>query len=149
LMIAAGTASAACRSESFEASRLVVCAFDLAESDLRIFWKDPDGRTFGTFGALAAHLEGEGAGLAFATNGGMYGRDYSPTGLYVEDGVELAGVNTASVEGNPIPNFYKKPNGIFYLGEGTAGVMATEAFVAARPEARFATQSGPMLVVDG
>ena len=33
--------------------------------------------------------------------------------------------------------------------EGTAGVMTTEAFLAAKPDVRFATQSGPMLVIDG
>src|SRR5262249_4466596 len=49
----------------------------------------------------------------------------------------------------PVPNFLKKPNGVFYVGSSGAGVVTTEAFVAARPETEFATQSGPMLVIDG
>lgn len=84
-------------------------------------------------------------------NGGMYGDDFTPTGLYVESANEMVAANTATVpgEGAAVPNFYKKPNGVFYIGGGAAGVMETGAFVAARPAAEFATQSGPMLVIDG
>jgi uncharacterized protein YigE (DUF2233 family) len=144
-------ASAACRSESFEDNGYIVCSFDLAETDLRFFWQHPDGDAFGTFTALAGHLEGNGERLAFAMNGGMYGEDYSPIGLYIENGVELARANTRSVAADvkPVPNFYKKPNGIFYVGKDGAGVMTTEAFLEAKPQARFATQSGPMLVTGG
>ena len=151
LLAGLDAASAACRSESFEDGDYIVCSFDLAETDLRFFWQHPDGDAFGTFTALAGHLEGNDAKLAFAMNGGMYGEDYSPIGLYIEDGKELAPANTRSVASDvkPVPNFYKKPNGVFYVARGSAGVMTTEAFVSARPEARFATQSGPMLVIDG
>ena len=48
-----------------------------------------------------------------------------------------------------IPNFFKKPNGVFYIGYGTAGILETERFLAERPKANFATQSGPMLIIDG
>ena len=149
---ASGAASAACRSERFEEAGYIVCSFDLAESDLRFYWRHPDGKAYGTFTALAAQLEGQDERLAFAMNGGMYDEDYAPIGLYVENGQELASANTKSSppEIKPIPNFYKKPNGIFYLGaDGTAGVMTTEAYLAAPPKVRFATQSGPMLLIDG
>ncbi|EGE57057.1 hypothetical protein RHECNPAF_510025 [Rhizobium etli CNPAF512] len=46
-----------------------------------------------------------------------------------------------------VPNFYKKPNGVFFLGEAGAGILATDAFLKLAPKARFATQSGPMLVI--
>ena len=152
LVAVAGPASAACRSESFADNDYVICRFDLAQDDLRLFWKDSDGRVYGTFTALAGHLEAEGQRLVFATNGGMYGEDYAPIGLYVEEGERLAAANTTSTDPDvrPIPNFYKKPNGIFFVGkDGTAGVMETAAFLAADREVRFATQSGPLLVVGG
>lgn len=151
LIVGLEAASAACRSENFEDADYIVCSFDLAESDLRLFWRHPDGKAFGTFTALAGHLEGNGERLAFATNGGMYGKDYSPIGLYIEDGRELSPANIRSVPADmkPVPNFYKKPNGIFFVGDGNAGVMTTEAFLAAKPKVRFATQSGPMLLVNG
>ncbi len=46
-------------------------------------------------------------------------------------------------------NFHLKPNGVFYFSESEAGVMETGAFLKKKPKASFATQSGPMLVIDG
>jgi uncharacterized protein YigE (DUF2233 family) len=151
LFLAAGHAKAGCRSESFEGADYIVCSFDLAKDDLRLFWKGASGAPYNTFDALADALKGEGKTLAFAMNGGMYGEDFTPTGLYLEEGKTLVGANTKTVPGTgaQVPNFYKKPNGVFFVGEGAGGVMETEAFAAARPAARFATQSGPMLVIDG
>ena len=42
-----------------------------------------------------------------------------------------------------------KPNGVFWIGDRTAGVTETSRYLADPPAARFATQSGPMLVIDG
>jgi uncharacterized protein YigE (DUF2233 family) len=42
-----------------------------------------------------------------------------------------------------------KPNGIFYISGGNAAVAETQAFLKRRPQADLATQSGPMLVMDG
>lgn len=144
-------AAAPCRSESFEGTSYVVCSFDLAKDDLRMFWRDGEGTPFRTFPALADALTAQGLTLSFAINGGMYGDDFSPIGLYIEEGREHAPANTRTVTGTPsqIPNFFKKPNGVFYVSGNSAGVMTTDAYLASPPKARFATQSGPMLVIDG
>ena len=42
-----------------------------------------------------------------------------------------------------------KPNGVFYVAGSKAGVVTTDAYLKAPPKADFATQSGPMLVIDG
>jgi uncharacterized protein YigE (DUF2233 family) len=152
LLGAAGAAQAeACRDARFESARYIVCTFDPAKDDLRLYWRGQDGRALRTFNALSRTLDGEGQSLKFAMNGGMYEEDFSPVGLYVENGRKLAKANTKTVTGRPseIPNFYKKPNGVFYLGAGRAGVLTTERYLATAPKARFATQSGPMLVIDG
>lgn len=152
LFIAFGSAAKAeCRSGSFEGADYIVCSFDLAKDDLRLFWKDASGAPYKTFDVLADALKGEGRTLSFAINAGMYGEDFSPTGLYLEAGKTLVPANTKTVPGTgaAVPNFYKKPNGVFFIGEGAGGVMETEAFIAAKPAVRFATQSGPMLVIDG
>ncbi len=145
------SAAEPCRGERFEGSAYTVCSFDLTKSDVRVFWRNGEGEPYRTFSALAGALSAEGLTLAFAMNGGMYGSDFAPIGLYVEDGRESVPANTATVEGEgaAVPNFYKKPNGVFYVGDDEAGILATEQFLDARPQTSFATQSGPMLVIDG
>ncbi len=151
LAFAGPAAADGCRSESFDNNAYTVCSFDLAESDLRLFWRGADGENYGTFTGLVGALESEGLKLEFGMNGGMYGEDYRPIGLYVEDGKQLVRANRADPPSGqyPVPNFYKKPNGVFYVGEDGAGVLTTERYLALRPAADFATQSGPMLVIDG
>lgn len=139
-----------CVEESFEGAGYIVCTIDPAASDLRLFWKDADGRPFRTFSRLADAIDGDDRKLVFAINAGMYRTDFSPMGLLIENGEELRPVDTATIDGPPqqVPNFYKKPNGVFFLGETGAGILPTEDFIDAHPDARFATQSGPMLVVE-
>jgi uncharacterized protein YigE (DUF2233 family) len=138
-------AHAACRSETFEGAGYTVCSFDVARNDLRIFWRDGAEEPYRTFSNLVQGLEGEGLSLRFAMNGGMFDSAYAPVGLYVENGAELKPANTADASGN----FHMKPNGVFFIADGQAGVMETEAYLQAHPPAVFATQSGPMLVING
>jgi uncharacterized protein YigE (DUF2233 family) len=153
LCLAAATQARAepCREQSFKGAAYIVCRFDPAKDDLRMFWRDSGGLPYRTFAALAADLKRDGRSLSFAINGGMYDGDLNPVGLYIEDGRTLIPANTKTVSGAPgqIPNFYKKPNGVFYLGGGKAGIPETSRFLAAPSKADYATQSGPMLVVDG
>jgi uncharacterized protein YigE (DUF2233 family) len=140
-----------CRNTSFEGAAYIACSFNPAKQDMRLFWRGADGKPYQTFGALARDLKSKGKSLQFAMNGGMYQDDFQPVGLYVENGRELTRANTATLTGAPsaIPNFFKKPNGVFYIGNGAAGILETGRFLAERPEANFATQSGPMLIIDG
>jgi uncharacterized protein YigE (DUF2233 family) len=152
LAFAGGAAEAAsCGEVAFEGSRYTVCTADPAQSNVRVFWRNSAGAPYRTFGALASELAPGGTELVFAINGGMFTSDYSPLGLYIEDGRELIAANTADGPPGvrPVPNFYKKPNGVFYVGAARAGVVETGRFLRDRPPADFATQSGPMLVIDG
>jgi uncharacterized protein YigE (DUF2233 family) len=151
-LAACGTAQAAsCRSKTFEGASYIVCSFDPTKEELRTFWRSDNGKPYRTFAALAADLGRKGKLLEFAMNGGMYQGDFRPVGLYIENGRELTPANTATITGAPrqIPNFYKKPNGVFYIRNREAGVLETERFLADKLGANFATQSGPMLVIDG
>ncbi|UOQ81220.1 phosphodiester glycosidase family protein [Hymenobacter taeanensis] len=74
----------------------------------------------------------------------MYKADNTPLGLFVEQGVPLTPIDTASGEGN----FYLKPNGVFFLTtNGKAGITPTVSFP--KQHIQYATQSGPMLVLQG
>jgi uncharacterized protein YigE (DUF2233 family) len=138
-----------CRNEQFKSTSYTVCSFDLERDKLQVFWRDESGAPFRTFSALSDALAKQDRELVFATNGGMYQDDLSPVGLLIIDGTEHKAANTIDIKGNVVPNFYKKPNGVFYVGDGNAGVLETGAFLKQRPPVDFATQSGPMLVVDG
>jgi uncharacterized protein YigE (DUF2233 family) len=133
--------SGPCRPLLHEDAQYTVCTVDLRQYRLKLFWRGPDGEAYGSFDRLkAAHPE-----LAFAMNGGMYHKDMSPVGLYVEDGRELKRANTANGPGN----FHLKPNGVFFAGRDAAGVLETGQYLRRKPKAEIATQSGPMLVIDG
>lgn len=83
--------------------------------------------------------------LVFAMNGGMYKKDKSPQGLYIEKGQTIVKLDTASGEGN----FYLKPNGVFHItNKKEAKIAATDVFIA-NTDIKFATQSGPMLLING
>ena len=75
----------------------------------------------------------------------MYHPDNSPVGLYVEEGRELVRANTNAGPGN----FHMRPNGVFYLTGEVAAILETHSFIKQKPQVGFATQSGPMMVIDG
>lgn len=135
-------AFAGCRDMAFEGASFTVCEVSGAD-DLRLFHSGPDG-ALGSFAAVDQALELQGLRLDFAMNAGMYHRDLAPVGLYVEDGVQAAPLVTRAGPGN----FGLVPNGVFCIGE-TLRVIETLAFAAEAPKCRYATQSGPMLVIKG
>jgi uncharacterized protein YigE (DUF2233 family) len=125
-------------------SRFINYVVDPAKSNISFYWKDAEGRIFGSIESIKLFVEKDNKQLLFAMNGGMYMTDNSPLGLYIEHGKERSKLNTRSATGN----FYLKPNGVFYLtNNGKAVVCQTEQFK--NRQIKFATQSGPMLVVDG
>lgn len=144
-LLGAGRAQAHCAPERFEDNDYTICRFDLREESLRLFSLDQSGEPYGSFRALADTLSEADLELVFAMNAGMYGEDLKPIGLYVEDGVRLKKANRRDGPGN----FHLKPNGVFFIDGERGGVMETEAFLAAGLQPRYASQSGPMLVIDG
>ena len=134
-----------CAAVAFDGADYTVCAFDLRRDEIRLAWRGPNKAPYGNFSALAEDLHAKGRSLRFAMNGGMYQEDLSPAGLYVEDGKTLHRADTRDGE----TNFHLKPNGVFWIGDKSAGVTETSRYLANPPPAKFATQSGPMLVIDG
>ncbi|MDF1856683.1 phosphodiester glycosidase family protein [Pseudooceanicola sp.] len=141
----AGTALE-CRVERFRDKAFSLCEVAPARDDLRLFLYDDDGAPYGQFDRINAGLSGKGQRLGFAMNAGMYHENRAPVGHYVENGQEVM-----RVIANPGPgNFGMVPNGVFCIREGRAEVMETHRFMKTRKgKCRFATQSGPMLVIDG
>lgn len=134
-----------CREVSYEGITHAVCEV-AAGDDLRLFLADSAGQTYGSFHRIDQALNSEGRSLRFAMNAGMYHSDRSPVGLHIENGTEISPIVTAAGPGN----FGMRPNGLFCITpEGRYQIHESRAWAGSRPACRFATQSGPMLVLDG
>ncbi|KRW95670.1 phosphodiester glycosidase family protein [Paracoccus sp. PXZ] len=135
-----------CEKRDFDGQGYVICTLAAGqEPGLRLWLNGPDGRTLGDFTAVRRMLA-EGEVLGFAMNAGMYHPDFTPVGLYVSDGVSQHDLVTAGGGGN----FGMLPNGVFCTGGARPyQVIESRAFAKAGPDCRIATQSGPMLVIDG
>jgi uncharacterized protein YigE (DUF2233 family) len=125
--------------------RLTVCRVDLRKERLQLFLRDDAGQPIKRFDRLQTLLEARGQTLTFAMNAGMYHADFSPVGLFIADGKELAPLNTGKAEGN----FFLKPNGVFVVTETGARVVETSEYPKLTERVLLATQSGPMLVHRG
>lgn len=116
-----------------------------ADADLRLFLNDAEGAPYGTFARIEAALASDGLALGFAMNAGMYHPDRRPVGLYVEAGEARTRLVTSEGPGN----FGMLPNGVFCIGGDGYAVIESRSFASDAPACRHATQSGPMLVIDG
>ncbi|MEI5679461.1 MULTISPECIES: phosphodiester glycosidase family protein [unclassified Mesorhizobium] len=135
-----------CREQDYEGIGYIVCTIDPHAYDIGLFHDGADGKPFGSVDAFTRAMKAQGTPVLLAMNAGMYHRDLSPVGLYVEDGITKEPLNLSDGDGN----FFMKPNGVFAMTKsGEVLVMESEAFAAARPDVRLGTQSGPMLVIDG
>jgi len=142
LLLSAGPAVAACRSITFEDLPYTVCDVAAGE-DLRLFHSGTAG-AYGSFAAIEADLAESAQRLGFAMNAGMYHADLAPVGLFIDKGQEQTRLVTRDGPGN----FGLLPNGVFCVADSFA-VIESRRFAKSRPACRFASQSGPMLVIDG
>ncbi|MDO5969351.1 phosphodiester glycosidase family protein [Flavivirga aquimarina] len=128
-----------------EDPRFIIHTVDLKQQNLRFYWKSNDGVNIGNHEKLKKYLENKSQKLIFATNGGMYMKDGSPQGLFIENGIVKIPLDTLKKD---YGNFYLEPNGVFYVTKDNKGVVCkTENFKLSK-NIVYATQSGPMLVID-
>ncbi len=90
------------------------------------------------------------AEVVFATNGGIFERPETPTGLLISGGKEQNSTNLGEGSGN----FFLKPNGVlFRTDNGQWKILEAQEFESHRPlvekNVTDATQSGPMLLRHG
>ena len=129
-LVGLAAAAAACAPKIFDGATFTVCAFDPRHDDLRLFWKGPDDRPFGSLGALAASLRGQGeaAGLRderrHVPGGPVAGRT-----LRREEPASCTRPTRAPAR----PISIMKPNGVFWIGDGVAGVTETSRYLAGPP----------------
>ena len=126
--------------------RFVSHTVNLKIQTLRFYWRNDKGRIYGNFPTLRDDLSKRNEELVFAMNGGMFNKDYSPQGLYVENS-ELLSKLDETEEG--YGNFYLQPNGVFYINEENLPVICKTTVYQSVHKVKYATQSGPLLLIDG
>jgi uncharacterized protein YigE (DUF2233 family) len=115
------------------------------QQDLQLYLKNEKNENFGSIQNLKTWLFKNKRKLVFAMNGGMYKKDLSPQGLYIENQVVRSPIDSSSGAGN----FYLKPNGVFFTTtDNLAGICNTVQFKN-NGNIKWATQSGSLLVIDG
>lgn len=130
---------------SFEGSAFTVCRYDATTHRLELAVAG-DAGPLRSLAALERHLGPRAGRLLFAMNAGMFDGDGRPIGLYVEQGERQKRLNLREGGGN----FHLMPNGVFWADDaGRVAVTESEDFARRAPRAMWATQSGPMLVIDG
>ena len=144
-IVAMPATAAECRKVEYADNAYSLCTVDLTRDDLQLFLYDKGGAPYGHFRHIDGALQTNGKRLGFAMNAGMYHDNRAPVGHYVENGKQLRRVISSDGPGN----FGLLPNGVLCLRKGRADVFETHAFLKAAPDCHSATQSGPMLVIDG
>lgn len=117
---------------------------------LQLFWQQAErSQPLLTFDTLIDTLPAE-QHLIFAMNAGMYNEAYAPIGYTVIAGEERRALNTKEGGGN----FHLLPNGVLWWDKaGKIHITESKALKnqlkTGQAQPWYATQSGPMLVIDG
>lgn len=118
-----------CRAETVEFKGVLfyVYRFDPAKEKLEIFLGDPPGQP-DTSPKLEKRLNAKGRQLRFAVNAGIFEPTFLPSGLHISEGKTMVKLNLTDFkktkESLYTPNFWLKPNGVFFLRkDGTAAVV--------------------------
>nr|MBA2467132.1 phosphodiester glycosidase family protein [Sphingomonas sp.] len=133
----------ACAERSFEGDRLTVC--DGTGGRIELVAAARDETPVRTFADLEARLGSRAADVAFAMNAGMFDEDGRPIGLAIVEGRQVRAINRRKGGGN----FHLMPNGVFQMRKDGRAAIVSSAQWKPAADIRFATQSGPMLVIDG
>jgi uncharacterized protein YigE (DUF2233 family) len=144
--LAVGELPTICRDLGSEGVPYAVCEIDPRSYSIVVARADAQGVAYGSLEKFDRAMSAKGAPVLLAMNAGMYHEGLGPVGLFVEEGRQETPLNTADAEGN----FFLKPNGVFFVRrDGGAGILETGSYATARPDVAYATQSGPMLVING
>ena len=135
----------ACRVNAQEKNDTRFVTFITDPSRIELYWKDDDDKILRSLADLKRFVEQKHRQLQFAMNGGMYLRDNTPQGLFIQNDSVIKTLDTLSGSGN----FYLKPNGVFYITDLDKAIICPTQALVSTDHIKFATQSGPMLVIEG
>ncbi len=135
---------------SYSACQVSTTALASDRYALELFWQSPsNAQPLLTFDSLIDTLP-DTQSLAFAMNAGMYNDRYAPIGYTIIEGEEIRALNLKEGGGN----FHLLPNGVLWWDKSgnvqiTESHALNEQLTIGQAQPWYATQSGPMLVIDG
>ena len=132
------------KSKNINENIFITYVVDSKKQPIQMFWKNNSNQILSSLQKLKTYTASKNQHLLFAMNGGMYKKDNSPQGLYIENGIILSLMDTSNGEGN----FYLKPNGVFYINKKNEPFIITSNNFIQNENIKYATQSGPMLVIN-
>jgi uncharacterized protein YigE (DUF2233 family) len=119
------------------------------KNKIDFLWKGDDGKILGSFGQSIAHLKKHKKTPLMLMNAGIFDEQHSPMGAFYTNGKKICKFNDKEGTGN----FFMNPAGVFIIEHsGAIKIKTKEAFlkdIADTIHIKYATQSGPMLVING
>jgi uncharacterized protein YigE (DUF2233 family) len=144
LLCTAGLFAITLKNKSLDA-KILAYTVEPKKQNLQLYWKNDKGEILGSIQHLKTYVERKNLTLTFAMNAGMFTEQYSPVGLFIQDGKTIKNINKSNGKGN----FNWKPNGVFYITKDNVPVIRQTGEFVNQGNIKNATQSGPMLVIDG
>lgn len=134
-----------CSEKIQDKNNFVIYQVNPKNQTIRFYWKNNKNEILKSINNLKNDIESRNEKLIFTTNGGMFEPDNTPKGLYIENFKTIKPLDTLQGSGN----FYLQPNGVFYIKQNNqAGITETKKY-RTDTNIQYATQSGPMLLMDG
>ncbi|MFL6774321.1 MAG: phosphodiester glycosidase family protein [Sphingomicrobium sp.] len=127
----------------FEGSQFTVC--EAGDGKIELIAASATEQPIRRLADIESSLGGRAARVAFAMNAGMYDQDGRPIGLAIVEGKQKHAINRRKGGGN----FHLMPNGVFQIRRDRTAQIVTSDKWTPSPAVRIATQSGPMLVING
>lgn len=127
-----------------------VYRLDASKETLELHLSEGKGKP-NTFTALRDRLAAKNRKVTFAMNSGIFEGNFMPSGLHIANGKTITKLNlddfVKEQEGQFTPNFFLKPNGVFFIRKDkSAGILESERYSQSGEKPILATQSGPLLV---
>ncbi|MCP5501367.1 MAG: phosphodiester glycosidase family protein [Leptospiraceae bacterium] len=121
--------------------------YNHALNNLVLYYKDENEVNYKSFKNLHQDLNRKGYNLLFATNAGIYTKNFAPEGLFIQNKKIVNPLNLKNGKGN----FYLKPNGVFFIIDNKPNILETSEFEnnIKLDDIQFAVQSGPLIIDKG
>ncbi|MCQ9122206.1 hypothetical protein BKG95_06485 [Rodentibacter pneumotropicus] len=129
---------------TFTDANITYGIFHAKPEEVRLHWRDSEGQNYHSLTNLKRALQKD-YQIKMLMNAGIYSKNNTPAGLWIENGQELNPLNNKRGKGN----FHVQPNGVFAVVGKMPHILTTNAYQKKRLKPTFAMQSGPMLLIEG